>query len=154
MTVRALLDSGVEESFLTEYVAQALSLRKKSIQTVVSGVGGENTANSSNFSFEFSALVLKRLTVLLPRLEVVRQPWPHLDGFQVADPHYRNAIQSGLYSEQRRLRCGPSAGHKERPCWQLSRTALCFWLGAHGLYWSYFWEDGCMNSSTSRLHRP
>ena len=34
LTVRALLDSGAEESFLMEHVAQALSLRKKPIYMV------------------------------------------------------------------------------------------------------------------------
>ena len=101
ITVRALLDSGAEESFLTEHVAQALSLRRKPINTVVSGVGGEPTvvakssvnvclmsANDSNFSFEFSALILRKLTALLPRSEISRQSWPHLEGLQFADPQF------------------------------------------------------------------
>ena len=101
ISVRALLDSGAEESFLTEHVAQALSLRRKATNTVVSGVGGEPTVVAKNavkvilksehnteFKFEFSALVLRKLTALLPRSEIRRQAWPHLEGLQLADPHF------------------------------------------------------------------
>ena len=101
VSVRALLHSSAEESFLTEHVAQALSLRKKATIMVVSGVGGEPTVvakhtvkvslksdYNSDFDFQFSALVLRKLTALLPRSAIPRKPWPHLDELQLTDPHF------------------------------------------------------------------
>ena len=99
--MRALLDSGAEESFLTENIAQALSLEKTPANVTVSGVGGGTTAvpksrvavtlkatQDANFSFTFSALVLKKLTALIPRTQVTRHSWPHLADLPLADPYF------------------------------------------------------------------
>ena len=101
LTVRALLDSGAEESFVSEYVAQALSLQKRPASVVVSGVGCSTTAvarnrisvylksnQNSDFCFTVSALVLKKLTTFIPRSEIPMQDWSHLSGLQLADPHF------------------------------------------------------------------
>ena len=101
VTARALLDSGAEESFITEHIVQMLNLQKKRVQVAVSGVGAEATvvANSrviatvksnidSNFNLTFSALVLKKLTSLLPRTKVSSAPWTHLKHLRLADPQF------------------------------------------------------------------
>ena len=88
ITVRALLDSGAEESFVTEHVAQAVSLGKTEVNIVISDVGGAATAVSKgrvavkvksahepNFCLTFSALVHSKLTAVIPRLSL-------------ADPHF------------------------------------------------------------------
>ena len=101
LTVRAVLDSGAEESFVSEYVAQTLSLQKRPASVVVSGVGGSSTVvarhcisvylksnQNSDFYFTVSALVLKKLTTFIPRSEIPMQDWPHLSGLHLADPHF------------------------------------------------------------------
>ncbi|XP_076285566.1 uncharacterized protein LOC143211619 [Lasioglossum baleicum] len=101
ITVRALLDSGAEESFVTEQAVQALGLRRQSTHVAVNGVGAERTAvarsrvhltlkseRDDKFSLDFTALVLKRLTSLLPRLPVDPTAWPHLASRPLADPVY------------------------------------------------------------------
>lgn len=101
MTVRALLDSGSEESFLSEHVAQSLGLKSTSVNVAVAGVGNSTTAvarkcvsatlktvHDSNFALKFSALVLKKVTSLVPRSGVSAKLWPHLEGLTLADPHY------------------------------------------------------------------
>ena len=103
LQVRALIDPGAEESFVTEHVAQRLKLRKLPVKTFISGVGGEVSAVSNyqvnlslvtsqnlHASLSFSALVLNKVTNLLPRQEVENRDWPHLRGLTLADPSYFN----------------------------------------------------------------
>ena len=49
--------------------------------------------HNTKFKFEFSALVLRKLTTLLPHSEIRRQPWAHLDGLQLADPHFGSPVR-------------------------------------------------------------
>ena len=83
VTVRALLDPGAEDSFLSEQVVQILGLQRKLVTTVITGVGGEATTVSRSrvdvilrstrnptFSLKFSGLVLKKLTTMIPRHDI------------------------------------------------------------------------------------
>ena len=101
MTIRALIDPGADESFISEHVAQLLQLRKFPVSTSISGVGGENvkaptslvevTLKSSKeptFSMRIPALVLKRLINLLPSAQVQHQDWSHIRGLSLADPTF------------------------------------------------------------------
>ena len=101
MTVRALLDSGAEESFVSEHVVQTLGLRKLPTDVAILGVGGSVSAVArgrvsltlkstycAQFSLDFSALVLKRLTATLPKSEVRTTLSTELRGLQLADPFF------------------------------------------------------------------
>ncbi|XP_011164919.1 uncharacterized protein LOC105199479 [Solenopsis invicta] len=83
LTVRVLLDSCAEQCIVSEYIVQALNLKRKPAHLIVNGTGGTpNTVTQSRFS----ALVLKKVSNLVPKRQVKR--WSHLDGFHLADPHY------------------------------------------------------------------
>ncbi|XP_011881416.1 PREDICTED: uncharacterized protein LOC105569510 [Vollenhovia emeryi] len=101
VTVRALLDSGSEASFVTERVAQRLGLNRRRVHIPVSGIQGTTsgvathavalTIGSSRdrgvrLHLPF-ALVLPRLTSL-PACKMQPHAWPHLVGLTLADPEY------------------------------------------------------------------
>ena len=101
MTVRALLDPAADESFISEHVAQALQLKRSPVTTSVTVVGGETASPpraevavtiksliDSNFSFNFSALVLKKLTNYLPSEQVNYHDWSHIQGLLLAGPEF------------------------------------------------------------------
>ncbi|XP_011860279.1 PREDICTED: uncharacterized protein LOC105557609 [Vollenhovia emeryi] len=104
LTVRALLDSGSEASFVTERVAQSLRLARRRVQVPVSGIQGATSGVAThavaldvgsprdrNVRLHLpAALVLPRLTSRLPARPVTRVGWPHLAGLALADPDYGN----------------------------------------------------------------
>ena len=105
MTVRALIDPGADESFISEHVAQLLQLRNSPVSTSISGVGGENvkaptslvevtikSIKEPTFSMKIPALVLKRLTNLLPSAQVQHQDWLHIRGLTLADPTFHKSF--------------------------------------------------------------
>ncbi|XP_036147491.1 uncharacterized protein LOC118647197 [Monomorium pharaonis] len=129
ITIRALLDSGSEASFVTDRVAQQLCLPRRRVRIPVSGIQGQTssvatqsvalTIGSRDRSARLhlpSALVLPRLTSLLPARRVQRHPWPHLAGLTLADPDYDQPapvdaiLGADVYSALLRegLRLGPS----------------------------------------------
>ncbi|XP_014216680.1 uncharacterized protein LOC106645350 [Copidosoma floridanum] len=75
VTVRALIDPGAERSFVAEHVLSQLSLKAQKISRLITGVGAE-----------FSALVLDKLTNLLPKVEVDQNQWSHTKSLNLADP--------------------------------------------------------------------
>ncbi|XP_034195156.2 uncharacterized protein LOC117611325 [Osmia lignaria lignaria] len=98
---RALLDTGSDTSFVTSWVAQALRLPRRAVRVSVSGVQVQETGTATtevellvrprrttDFRLPIRALVLRRLTSVLPALQVVAQPWPHLHGIDLADPEF------------------------------------------------------------------
>ena len=98
--VRGLVDQGAVTSFVSEHVVEALSLPRRPRNIRVTGVGASTTAIAksevsltllsnvdSEFKFEYSALVLGKLTQLLPAEEVVEWSWDHLAGLTLADPN-------------------------------------------------------------------
>ena len=99
LTVRALLDPGAEESFLSERVVQTLNLKKQPDNVVISGVGFTITAvaksrvslflkskQDSTFCLDFSALVLKKLTSTSRRRAV--EKWPPFADLTFTDPRW------------------------------------------------------------------
>ncbi|XP_039309111.1 uncharacterized protein LOC105208015 [Solenopsis invicta] len=102
LTARVLLDSCAEQCIVLEYVVQALNLKRKPAHVIVNSTGGTpNTVAQSrvglilksqrdaNFLLKFSALVLKKISNLVPKRRVKPQErWSHLDGLHLADPHY------------------------------------------------------------------
>ncbi|XP_076652421.1 uncharacterized protein LOC143358832 [Halictus rubicundus] len=103
LLVRALLDSGSESSFLSEWAAQSLRLRRQAVRVLLTGYQGTNvgTARSevrvrlcspcdSEFQVDLEALVTKSLTAPTPSKRVVQQEWPHIRGLPLADPDFAN----------------------------------------------------------------
>ena len=106
ISVRALYPVS-EESFICQSVARALNL-KQAVQNVsVIAVGGEVTAvarasvdlilqslHNDKFEYKFPALVLKKLTYVLPQKEITGTNWRHTTGkdSNLADPHFTTPL--------------------------------------------------------------
>ncbi|XP_011170485.2 uncharacterized protein LOC105203396 [Solenopsis invicta] len=101
LTVRALLDSGSEASFITESAAQLLRAPRRRVRVAVSGLQGTRTGEAATtvnliiksrkdptFRLETEAFVLRRLTGLLPPERVAARVWPHLTNLPLADPDF------------------------------------------------------------------
>lgn len=100
--VRALIDPGAERSFISRHVALLLGVERQKSNVYISGVGGSVTAVASesaelilgstvdaSFSLDFTAMILGRLTSLIPSQEtLVSKNLQHLIGLQLADPNY------------------------------------------------------------------
>ena len=98
VTVRALLDPGAEESYVTEQLSQTLALLRERADMIISGVSCTTTAvakcrvnlclkstKDTNFCIDFSALVLRKLTHLAPRRQVIVEDWATFHGLCFAD---------------------------------------------------------------------
>ncbi|XP_076278422.1 uncharacterized protein LOC143208163 [Lasioglossum baleicum] len=101
LMVRALLDSGSESSFLSEWAAQTLRLRKRAVQVSLTGYQGINvgTARSEvqvslrspiepEFQVMLEALVTTSLVAPTPSKHVAPKDWPHIRGLPLADPDF------------------------------------------------------------------
>ncbi|XP_076398051.1 uncharacterized protein LOC105662716 [Megachile rotundata] len=101
MEVRALLDTGSDSSFVTSWVAQALRLPRRAVRVAISGVQEQESGvatrevnfvvrsrHSEDFRLSVRALVLRKLTSLLPTHQVKGSSWPHLQGLPLADPDF------------------------------------------------------------------
>ncbi|XP_026830877.1 uncharacterized protein LOC113563430 [Ooceraea biroi] len=102
INVRALLDSGSEASFVSERVAQLLQLPRQKVRVTVSGLQGTATGTASHVvslmvgspqspSLRIAvprALVLPKLTSLLPGERVELGDWQFLEGLPLADPEF------------------------------------------------------------------
>ena len=101
VVVRALLDTCAEASLITEATARKLNLKSIPVTVPVSGVQGCSAGNANQvvsfnlqsprdetLSVKLQALVLPRITNLIPNAPVVIKPWPHLIGLPLADPEY------------------------------------------------------------------
>ena len=107
-----------QESFLTEHVAQALSLRKAATNTVVSGMGGEPTVvakhtvkvalkfdYNSDFDFQFSALFLRSPVASFGK---PKKTTASLGRTEACGPAFWISSESRLYLDQCRVRRGYS----------------------------------------------
>ena len=102
LSVRALLDSGSEASFISERAAQHLQLRRRRVNVTVSGLQGVTTGSVSQATSLMvgsalspslrialpTALIMHKLTHFTPSHQVHKGDWPHLRGLQLADPNY------------------------------------------------------------------
>lgn len=102
--LRALIDQGSEESFISEKAAQLLKLDRQHVRGSITGLGPMRTEINhvcelqiksqwdKTFVLPVKAYVMsKQLTKKLPKKHIVQQPWPHLQGLQLADPNYNNS---------------------------------------------------------------
>lgn len=101
-SVRALLDSGSELSFITERLAQSLGLARRCVNLPVTGIRAVNAGmikhevdvtlgviDNPEVSFLVpNVLVLPKLTAPVPSCALDRRPWPHLEGLRLADPYF------------------------------------------------------------------
>ncbi|KAL7286994.1 hypothetical protein TKK_0018792 [Trichogramma kaykai] len=101
MVIRALIDPAVEGSFITEKVAQALSLSRTATPLAVNGFGGQTavmakssvllslqSCTSPKLSIHVLAAVLTKVTSVLPKQLINGSQWSHLQGLELADPEY------------------------------------------------------------------
>lgn len=100
MVCRAFLDNGSQGSFITERCAQKLQLPRHRLNVKVSGlasVGVECVRSSvplvfsslyNQDRFETTALVLSKISNLLPSCPIKMDKWPHLEGLRLADPQF------------------------------------------------------------------
>ena len=100
---RALLDSGSSASFVSERLAQSLCLPHSPLSATISGVAGitltspvqslatftVSSTQSPDVKFDVTAVVVPRVTCILPRCPVSLKPeWKHLTDLKKADPHF------------------------------------------------------------------
>ncbi|XP_076545268.1 uncharacterized protein LOC143305457 [Osmia lignaria lignaria] len=101
LEVRALLDTGSDTSLVSGWVVQALRLPRRAVSVAISGVQENESGLAKSevslslrsrldpsFHLSVRALVLRKLTALLPARAVQPQSWPHLQGVILADPEY------------------------------------------------------------------
>ena len=103
MEARALLDSGSSASFISERVAQSLSLERCKHRLCISGVAcissNSSTHSTTNFrvcsshkpsrEFDVTAIIVPRVTCNLPLRSICSTvDWNHLTGIRLADPNF------------------------------------------------------------------
>ncbi|XP_017492994.1 PREDICTED: uncharacterized protein LOC108381095 [Rhagoletis zephyria] len=101
-TLRALVDQGSECTLISERATQRLSLKRTRAFADITGLG-HNASNRSRFTVQLhirscidpqqtftidQAYVLPSLTDFIPGQRINPQSWPHLQGLELADPHY------------------------------------------------------------------
>ncbi|XP_069358401.1 uncharacterized protein [Maniola hyperantus] len=99
ITVRALLDSGSQSSFLTTAVKQRLGLSSQKIDTKIIGIGDTKLnvfaerclvrikSKHSSFNVTISCLILPKLTGQLPKV-AFNTKGLNISNFQLADPTF------------------------------------------------------------------
>ena len=100
---RALLDAGSSASFISEWLAKSLHLRRQKQSITVTGIGGLTHPGASHDTtsfrvssligssedFNVSAVVIPRVTCHLPTSSTPPQSnWSHIEGLQLADPTF------------------------------------------------------------------
>lgn len=99
--LRALIDSGSQSSFITENAVQKLNLKKTANRVQVYGLGRVDAGISPGivrltigsihdplFAIQMDALVMPKLTNLMPSENIDISYWKHLTGIQLADPKF------------------------------------------------------------------
>lgn len=98
--LRALCDPGSQANMITTEAYQLVGRGKSRNSLAVSGIGGSQASSngqcqvsfksrfeSGNF-FRMTAMVLKRITTMLPSAKMDDSEWSHLRGLPLADPHF------------------------------------------------------------------
>ena len=135
VSVRAVLDQGADASFVSEWVAQTLHLRKRSTHVQLAGFQGRDVGTAkyeveviltadfnSSFKLPFHALVTREVMPPTPSRLASVTDWPHLTGLQLADAEFHTPsrvnillgadVCSALVGETRQGRRGtPAATH-------------------------------------------
>ena len=98
---RALLDQGSEFSFITEEIAQCLSLKKTDVNVSVLGIGSVTPGSAKalvtarlkssyrhDLDVVIEALVMRKLTDQIRSERIRKTSGPHLSGLQLVDPSF------------------------------------------------------------------
>lgn len=99
VTLRALIDSGAQSTFITENATQQLQLKKSKNNTNINGFGETSAGKTSgevNLTFTTldneligaTALVFNKFTQYLPSHKISKQGWKHIQNLQLADPTF------------------------------------------------------------------
>jgi len=99
-TLRVLLDDGSQGSFITEMCAKSLGLQLQKTDVTIRGISSSPvcsvngqvslTINSlvKSASVEVLALVVGKVTGMLPTQTCNQKSWAHIQGLQLADPRF------------------------------------------------------------------
>jgi len=99
-TLRVLLDDGSQGSFITELCAKSLGLKPKTTDVIIKGISsaplysakGQVTIQLSslvnNSTVIVEALIVPKVTGVLPSSPCNPQAWSHITGLQLADPTF------------------------------------------------------------------
>ncbi|CAH2090123.1 unnamed protein product [Euphydryas editha] len=99
--MRALMDQGSQDSFITESAAQLLRLKIVS-KTTIAGIGGHGdvvssshvvniniqSLHDSSFTLTVTAHVLSSLTSVMPDTNFELKNWPEIHSIRLADPKF------------------------------------------------------------------
>ncbi|KAF8797168.1 hypothetical protein HNY73_001462 [Argiope bruennichi] len=97
---RALIDNASQLSLISKKLAHQLNLPLKNTNHKLTGINGINAETSlhscqveftphfSSKTFNLNALVVNKVTSLLPNFDIQIQHWPHLDNLILADPNF------------------------------------------------------------------
>lgn len=116
INLRGLLDQGSQVSLITENAAQRLRLQRRKVSAVVSGVGTlsgnckgamnlECQSIHSAYTFNFEALIMKKLISHLPTASFTISNWDYLENLKLADPQFNLSgpidllLGADIYSE-------------------------------------------------------
>lgn len=99
--LRALIDEGSQGTFMTERAAQLLQLKRERVSATVDGFGDKSVTQTTtmlklevksihdtDFYAQMNVLVTKKITKILPSVEVPIEQYTHLKNIQLADPEY------------------------------------------------------------------
>ncbi|XP_054737886.1 uncharacterized protein LOC129244294 [Anastrepha obliqua] len=98
IVLRALLDSGAEATFISEYAVNSLCLPKSNVKVSINGANGSRVATAkglvtftlhslkSDFNMPCTALVLPRVGNITPTLNISNNELRHFKDLDLADP--------------------------------------------------------------------
>lgn len=109
ITVRALLDSASQSSFITENCVYRLGLSREKTKVTVQALSGTPVPvvrGSTNITLRpvhhdspklaVNVLILPRITGPIPTNRIQVSPWPHIEGLKLADPEYYEPLPVDL----------------------------------------------------------
>lgn len=101
IVMRALIDPGSEGTLIAESAVQRLNLSRSATNVTITGIGeavavrskgrvtvGLTSMTDQNFSMEVIALIVPKLTNLLPSQKITISHWPHIEHIPLADPTF------------------------------------------------------------------
>ncbi|CAI6373892.1 unnamed protein product [Macrosiphum euphorbiae] len=109
ITVRALLDSASQSSFITESCVYRLGLSREKTKVTVQALSGTQVpvvrgsttitvrpVRHDSPKLEVNVLILPRITGPIPTNRIQISPWPHIEGLNLADPEYYEPLPVDL----------------------------------------------------------
>ena len=103
IALRAFLDPGAQATLISSAAAHQLNLPKRAIKAQISGIGDTpfvqgkslisidiHTYSTSEFVQTTEAIVLNKLTAMLPSHKIDHSHWDHIQNLTLADPTFDN----------------------------------------------------------------